>query len=79
MKGRTSADLGLAAFKTKTLIPALKEYFVSGDSTEVARCLQELNQAGFHSLIVNQVSLQKPPGAHHHSQHLFAAMKGASF
>ena len=53
---RSQSDQGLASFKSRVLLPALKEYFTSGDSSEVARCLQELNQPGLHSLIVTQVS-----------------------
>jgi hypothetical protein len=61
LKGRSSMDYRLASFKSRVLLPALKEYFISYDSKEVARCLQEFNQAGFHSLIVNQVDQLLPP------------------
>ena len=52
---RAQSDQGLASIKSRVLLPALKEYFTSGDSSEVARCLQELNQPGLHTLIVTQV------------------------
>ena len=44
----------LQAFK-KASLAAIKEYYCSGDAAEVARCLQELNEPGFHSLVVKQV------------------------
>lgn len=44
----------MQAYKTASAA-AIKEYYSSGDVAEVARCLQELNEAGFHSLVVKLV------------------------
>lgn len=45
----------LKAFKAAVLA-ALKEYQASSDAEEVARCLADLNEPGFHSIVVKQVS-----------------------
>lgn len=46
----------LKAFK-ESVLAALKEYQVSGDAEEVALCLADLKQPGFHSIVVKQVTL----------------------
>ena len=51
----SSQALSLKAFK-EAVSAALKEYLASGDAAEVAQCLTELRQPGFHSLVVKQAS-----------------------
>lgn len=51
-----NASISLTDFKA-AVNATLKEYQTAGDIGEVAKCLSDMHQQGFHSLIVTQVRL----------------------